>query len=195
MQDFMITFLVTLKMKFFKNKFERITATLKEIYSIEEYKNYDLYVTGHSLGGALAQVVAFALARDLKGYELGADKVTTYTYASPRVGNYSYQQEFVALEKEAKLRHIRVSNHKDFIATAPTSFYYQTGVDVHAQADGEMTVDYLTDRSVLFQLSFGEMHKIANYSKNVNDGKNSQIVNMDAEEMYKKYAEEALKGL
>jgi pimeloyl-ACP methyl ester carboxylesterase len=46
----------------------------------KKYPSYRIVTTGHSLGGALAQIAATDLR--IKGYE-----VTTYTYGSPRLGN------------------------------------------------------------------------------------------------------------
>ena len=59
---------------------------------LENYPGYQLYTTGHSLGGALATLFAM---------EAGASKdprirkpVTCITFASPRVGNLSFARTF-----------------------------------------------------------------------------------------------------
>ena len=70
---------------------DQIITILKQLYAVEEYTEYDLYVTGHSLGGALAQLLAFILAGILEAKELPAKKVIAITYASPRVGNKKFQ--------------------------------------------------------------------------------------------------------
>lgn len=44
-----------------------------------------IFITGHSLGGALATLAAFALARE--GFPIAA----VYTFASPRVGNMAWK--------------------------------------------------------------------------------------------------------
>ena len=49
-----------------------------------------IYVTGHSLGGALAALVAWALVRD------GLPVVAVYTFASPRVGNAAWRKAYNA---------------------------------------------------------------------------------------------------
>ena len=49
-----------------------------------------IYVTGHSLGGALASLIAFVLARE--GFPIAG----VYTYASPRVGNHAWQTAYQA---------------------------------------------------------------------------------------------------
>ncbi len=43
-----------------------------------------MYVTGHSLGGALAQLFALNIEKNLK------IKSTVYTYGQPRTGNRQY---------------------------------------------------------------------------------------------------------
>ena len=49
-----------------------------------------IYITGHSLGGALAALAAFALARE--GFPIAA----VYTFASPRVGNVDWRKAYNA---------------------------------------------------------------------------------------------------
>ena len=47
-----------------------------------------IYVTGHSLGGAVASVIAYFLRRE--GYQVAA----VYTFASPRVGNAKWRKVY-----------------------------------------------------------------------------------------------------
>ena len=49
--------------------------------------------TGHSLGGALAQLAAHDIA--VAAVEQGMDiRIGCYTYGSPRVGNHAFAREF-----------------------------------------------------------------------------------------------------
>jgi len=50
-----------------------------------------IYVTGHSLGGALATLVAFFLHRE------GFPVAGVYTFASPRVGNAAWRRDYQRL--------------------------------------------------------------------------------------------------
>ena len=108
-----------------KSKFYQILATLKELYAYKDeeagrdYSDYDLYVTGHSLGGALAQLLAFTLAGS-KDSDFLPKPVTAISYASPQVGKSGYLRAFEKLEKDGKLRHIRVSNEGDVVPVAPS---------------------------------------------------------------------------
>jgi len=54
--------------------------------------NSSVYVTGHSLGGCLASVVAPAVARHFAG----PGEVKVYTFAAPSPGDRSYQEYFNA---------------------------------------------------------------------------------------------------
>lgn len=76
-----------------------------------------LYVTGHSLGGALATLFAFeaAAAPD----SLIPKPVSLFSIAGPYVGDESFRSAHQLLESLGKLRHLRVSNHKDLVPTVP----------------------------------------------------------------------------
>ncbi len=178
------------------SKLDQIIDILKELYAIEEYKDFGLWVTGHSLGGALSQLLAFTLAGVLDAKSLPAKQVVAVTYASPRVGNKAYQAAFKVLEEEGKLRHIRVSNHGDVVAVAPSVGYYQTGVNLHVKPNGKMEIGYEKDRSMLAQirLNSASMHSLSYYHERIFREENSEIIQMNVEEIYKVFAEQKLRG-
>jgi hypothetical protein len=73
-----------------------------------------IYITGHSLGGALAQIAAAVL---------GSDQVAAcYTYGSPRVGN-SYFDLWV------KVPSYRVMNYADIVPQVPLPIVYRHSGD------------------------------------------------------------------
>lgn len=76
-----------------------------------------LYVTGHSLGAALATLFAFGCASAPKA--LIPKPVTCFSIGSPYVGDESFQAAHQLLEGQGYLRHLRVTNHKDMIPLHP----------------------------------------------------------------------------
>jgi hypothetical protein len=68
-----------------------------------------IYVTGHSLGGALATLCAYDIAQTSKV------PVGIYTFGSPRVGNQVFSDAFVKLIPNS----IRVTNMKDPVPHLP----------------------------------------------------------------------------
>jgi hypothetical protein len=167
-------------------KFDQIVSILKKLYEKDEYKDFDVYVTGHSLGGGLAQFFAFMLAGTLETTGLPTKKVVAITYASPRVGNKEYQQTFAKLEKAGILRHLRVSNDGDVVAVAPSFGYYQTGVNIHVKPDGKMVVGYGADRNFFTQLrlSSASMHSLTHYHARLFREENTDVIQMNVEDVY-----------
>lgn len=79
-----------------------------------------IYLTGHSLGGALATLAAF----DAAATEFASGQVeglTLYTYGSPRVGNGAFASSFDAAVPDAW----RVTNANDVIARIPRAIGYR----------------------------------------------------------------------
>jgi hypothetical protein len=84
---------------------------------LNENPGYKVFVTGHSLGGAIASLVAFQMA---KSDDPQIPKpVWCITFASPRVGNAFLARSFDHLEKEGQLCHLRVYNEDDIVAALP----------------------------------------------------------------------------
>ncbi|PHY18384.1 lipase family protein [Caulobacter sp. BP25] len=87
-----------------------------------------LYITGHSLGGALAQIASAAFERDTLA--------ACYTFGSPRVG----QKRF---DTEVKCPHYRLVNEKDVVASVPPPWLgFSHGGDVrYLSKAGELRHD------------------------------------------------------
>lgn len=106
------------------NKFERICSNLQIL--LERYPGYRIYCTGHSLGGALATVFAFELAAESSNttMTLPQSPITCISFASPMVGNLSFERAFKELERQGRLRALRVTNHFDIFTQLPDRSSY-----------------------------------------------------------------------
>ncbi|KAI3469889.1 hypothetical protein Pfo_026552 [Paulownia fortunei] len=88
--------------------------------SLELLPKWHIYVTGHSLGGALATLLALELSSSQLAKH-GAISVTMYNFGSPRVGN----RRFAEVYNEQKVKDSwRVVNHRDIIPTVPRLMGY-----------------------------------------------------------------------
>ena len=55
-------------------------------------KKYEIWLTGHSLGGAIASIFGLLLRKEKVINDEQADRLYLYTFGSPRVGNYDFAQ-------------------------------------------------------------------------------------------------------
>ena len=93
--------------------YDKILTSVKQI--VDEHPDFSLYVTGHSLGAALATLCGFMFSQEFK------NQITVVSFASPRVGDAEWKNAF---EKQHNLVHYRIANK--FINVA-TLFLY--GID------------------------------------------------------------------
>jgi len=91
----------------FYNAFKPVQARIQR--SIDEHKLNDLplYITGHSLGGALAIVATYCISSDSVG--------ACYTFGAPRVGNFAFGQSI-------KTPVYRLTNAADLVPRLPPSY-------------------------------------------------------------------------
>lgn len=107
---------------FQNNNFYNVKDRLVDLLNMEEYADYDVYCTGHSLGGALCTLFGYFLSKKI-------DKtVNIVSFASPRVGNASFKRDFDA---QVNLRHYRVTNNRDVVTATPMIGYKHTGLNIH----------------------------------------------------------------
>ena len=60
---------------------------------------FQIYCTGHSLGGALATLAAFDISRAMEWVNRPT-KIICYTFGAPRIGNYAFAETYDRLVPE-----------------------------------------------------------------------------------------------
>ena len=99
---------------------------------------WHVFVTGHSLGGALATLFACELGRSARGPAAARRRdvtVTMYNFGSPRVGDGAFCDAYNAFVPDS----VRVVNRADLVPTLPALLGYRHvdhGVRVCADAEG-----------------------------------------------------------
>lgn len=178
-------------------KFDDILKDLQDVYAYKknghDYSDFKLFITGHSLGGALSSLLSVALAGcDLSDKIPAILPVTALTYASPRVGGDAFLETHKALEKNKKLRHIRVSNDGDVVPVAPP-FYMQTGLNIHLYSRSPAYVGYDEGDGWFFvqfrPWSMGR-HSLTSYHDHLIDSKlnDQHVLGLSVKEMYARTA-------
>jgi hypothetical protein len=132
--------------------------------TIEPYVGaYDIYLTGHSLGGANATLFSYMLSE--KYYDLSLKLVT---FGSPRIGNHKWKQSF---ENKKNIINIRITNKRDLVTVIPCINYCHVGKHIYLDDDNIYFIDdksyySLYCRSILHSFNVND-HKILNYAKNL----------------------------
>ncbi len=195
-----------------RSYYDRIVACVSDQFEKNENvkgKNFQLYVTGHSLGGALANLFGFRVAQ-LKA--MGHDsvkhlpsRVKVISFASPVVGNEGYNKEFQYLEKNGFLRHLRVSSEGDPVPTkciyAPfkwllkgdTSLYTQNGVNMFLHENTKMDIVYGNTKTMASQFKLTNPdttpHLLAAMERRVEHEVNKECYEQTIEDIYKAAAD------
>ena len=169
------------------SKFDNILAKVKA--TLRQHEGYELFISGHSLGGALCQLFAFELAA-LDDDDI-PKPIRAISFASPQVGHTSYATAFRKLEEAGRLRHLRITNQGDAVPEMPFGFgYTQTGVNVHVRHDATAQVGYGVVKNIVSQTRWnsGDMHSLGVYENRLFNDWNTELL---AETMDELYASEA----
>jgi len=123
---------------------EAVLAALSRTHST-------IYITGHSLGGALATLAAFDIALLLeKIYPLESTPVIMYNFGSPRVGNHSFASLF-----NEKVLGFRIINDGDVITQHPKRDYTgvsSQGIGIYKHVGTEIrTVKKTVSQEIVFK--------------------------------------------
>jgi len=98
----------------FINEYSKFRDDIRRV--VRKYKNYSIFVTGHSLGGALATLCAIDIRVNAKV------PVTLYTSGSPRVG---WGESFVEAFNRTVDTKFRIALKKDPVSLTPTKKHYK----------------------------------------------------------------------
>jgi hypothetical protein len=118
-----------------------------------------IYVTGHSLGGALATVFTAELLREYGSTQ----NVSLYTFGSPRVGDAAFASSFEAKVAEAKASATRFHYERDPVVRVPFINYEHAGLPVFLERDR-----FALDSAATSGLPRVADHAMANYEGSLN---------------------------
>jgi len=91
--------------------FDMIENKLATLMEMKENKGYEIYITGHSLGGALATLAGFALAMS----DNFKQPIKLITFASPQPGRGDLADAIEELGDMGRIYHCRVTNNNDYV--------------------------------------------------------------------------------
>jgi hypothetical protein len=108
-----------------------------------ESESWTLFVTGHSLGGALSTLCAYDLARRPASAWPGGyiPEIVNYSFGAPRVGNSAFARRFNQVLPNAW----RVVNNGDLVTSVPRLMgYAHVGHKITISPDGVVEMEYDT---------------------------------------------------
>jgi|TARA_B110000093_G_C12972399_1_gene413582 triacylglycerol lipase len=134
------------------------------IEHIKKHKDYDIYVSGHSLGGALCTLFGYMLSENTE------NMVNVVSFASPRVGNYNWKNDF---NNKKNLLHYRVTNKRDIVTAFPLYRYYHVGqhICLHSDTFKNFGIDYVKSwyEETFFTCWSASEHDCELYYKRIQD--------------------------
>lgn len=111
-------------------------AILQVVYDITQWeKDWNICITGHSLGGALATLCAFEFS-NRRNEQGGGPVIGMMNFGAPRVGN----KAFAHIYNNTVLYSFRVVDREDIVHLIPP-FYTHTAKELLCFPDGEVFVE------------------------------------------------------
>lgn len=101
----------------FSQRYDNIISDIKAALGNE--KGYSVYITGHSLGGALANMFSCKLAGGGSSTDFIPRPITCITFAAPFCGTAGYRTTYENLERQGLLRALRITNGEDLVPAIP----------------------------------------------------------------------------
>lgn len=100
--------------KGFHEAFLSIKSKIDDYIKLKRQNNQDIIVTGHSLGGAVATLIAAYIHAEKK-----INNVMLYTFGSPRVGDRVFAEHF---SKTSSFPYYRIVNNNDIVPMVPLPY-------------------------------------------------------------------------
>lgn len=116
-----------------------VMREIKEIRKLRpESVNKPIFITGHSLGGAIANLVMYnLLEKEESAKAESLNLKAMYTFGSPRVGDEEWAKRFRELAIEKKVGLYRMVNLNDLIPHVPCLGYVHSGALVFMDSSSE----------------------------------------------------------
>ncbi|GIL80940.1 hypothetical protein Vretimale_9351 [Volvox reticuliferus] len=115
----------------------RLLSSLLQLITTSGTGPWDVTLTGHSLGGALATLAAYEIGM-YKQYAGRIKSLSLYTFGSPRVGNKNFAKDFDALVPDTW----RFTNRLDIVPSIPPTGIFlkfcHVGHPVRLRGKGEL---------------------------------------------------------
>lgn len=103
-----------------KNCYIPISDKVKEL--LKENPDYEVYVTGHSMGSNLSCLFGYLLSKEIP------NKICVVSFAGARLGNQGFKDDF---NQQPNLIHYRVTNNRDIVTAAPMWNYKHVGININ----------------------------------------------------------------
>lgn len=103
------------------NNYDKITNVVVDLLKQKQYYDYQVYITGHSLGAALSTLYGYQLSKNIH------QEIVVASFASPRVGNAAFREDF---DDRNNLTHYRFTNNRDIVTAAPMIYYQHVGQNI-----------------------------------------------------------------
>jgi predicted lipase len=111
-----------------KGFFDQLMSIYDELLNniniiMNKIPNLNIYITGHSAGGAHATILAYLLKNIYKN-----KIIKLITFGSPKVGNLEWYNIFNNIEN---IIYYRITNEGDIVTQIPNINYYHVGINIH----------------------------------------------------------------
>ena len=114
----------------FKSSWEAVKDLVyKTLMGLDRIES--IVICGHSLGGAVATLSAYAIHK-----ELGIDRIECCTIGSPRVGNKKFKENY----NLTPIKTLRIVHHNDVVTRSPKFGYHHVNNELRIDDDGNVIV-------------------------------------------------------